>query len=289
MTVSQARIILHFDVHQPVELMELTLSFGSLAKQYRKFLSDKARQNGQKISDDDVKLFITKIENNCILAELAGAVSILGSLVPIMDYANVFIDFTKNINNAILYFKGIASKDSELVPSEIPYSKKQCEDIANFLNVVSKNKGGNLGIAVAEYAKDDGETKHHVKFTFTSDEAFEAQKGALIAQRALEYRGDADHKNVLMYFHQTNIEDPKSDGLTGDKAIIRSISDKPLKVYFVSNLDSDKIKSFIHDPSMNPFKASYRVDVNVETDRNDIPKFYRVMRLHEIIPSDDNT
>lgn len=42
MTVSNARIVLHFDVHEPVELTELTLSFGSLARQYKKFLSDKA-------------------------------------------------------------------------------------------------------------------------------------------------------------------------------------------------------------------------------------------------------
>ena len=61
-----------------------------------------------------------------------------------------------------------------------------------------------------------------------------------------------------------------------------------MKGYLTDNsLDSDKIKSFIHDPDMNPFKASYRVDVNVEVDKNDVPRFFRVMRLHEIIPSDD--
>lgn len=287
-SVSNARIVLHFDVHEPIELMELTLSFGSLAKQYRRFLVDRARVQAQKVNDADVKLYITKIENNCILAELAGAVNILGSLVPLMDYANIFIEFANNINNSILFFKGLAAKDGKVDPVEIPYTKRQCEDLANFLNVVSKNKGGKLGISVAEYAKDDGETKSHVKFSFTSGEAFEAQKGALIAQRALEFRGDADHTNVLMYFHQTNVEDPKSEGRTGDKAVIKTISDKPLPVYFISDLDKDKIKTFVDDPTMNPFKASYRVDVNVETDRNEVAKFYRVMRLHEIIPGDDN-
>lgn len=268
--------------------MELTLSFGSLARQYKKYLTEKAREHGQKINDADVKLFITKIENNCILAELAGATDILGSLFSLMDYSNAFIEFTKNLNNAIVYFQGLVKKE-KIDPALIPYSKRQCEDLENFLNVVAKNKGGKLGIAVAEYTKDSDKVKYHVKFSFTSEEAFEAQKGTMLAQRALEYKSDADYKNVLMYFHQTNIEDPKQDGRTGDRATIKSVSDKPLPVYFISDLDNDKVKSFKDDPSLNPFKASYRVDVNVETDRNDIPKFYRVLRLHEIIPDNDNS
>lgn len=287
MSVSQSRIVLHFDVHEPIELMELTLSFSALAKQYRKFLVDKAKQQSEKINDADVKLYITKIENNCILAELAGAVNILGSLMPLMDYANIFVEFTKNLNNTINYFQGL-SKSENIDPKKIPYTKRQCEDFSNFLNVVAKNKGGKLGIAVAKYEKDDGEAKCIAEFEFQSEEALDAQKGALMAQRALEYTGEADYTNVLMYFHQTNIEDPKSQGRTGDKAIIKSISDKALPVYFISDLDSDKIKTFVDDPSLNPFKASYRVDVNVETDRNEVPKFYRVMRLHEIISGDDN-
>lgn len=272
--------------------MDLTISFNALAKQYRKFLADKARQDGHKVHDDDVKLFITKIENNCILAELAGAINIMGTLVSVMEYTDMFINFVKNIDTAIAYFKEIPlKKEAEIDPAQIPYSKKECQDMANFLNVVAKNEGGNLGLAVAEYAKEEkGDIKkEHVKFVFTSNEALQAQKGALIAERALEYKSDADYKNVLMYFHQTNVENPKADGTTGDKAIIKAVSDKPLKVYFISDLDSDKVKSFIHDPLMNPFKASYRVDVNVEKDRNNIPLFYRVMRLHEIIPNDDKS
>lgn len=288
MTVSQARIVLHFDVHEPIELMELTLSFGSLAKQYRRFLLQKAKESGNKVGDDDVKLYITKIENNCILAELAGAVTILGSLFPLMNYTNIFIDFAKNLNTSIAFFRALVKREGSIAPSEIPYTKTECGDLANFLNVVSKNKGGTLGIGVAEYTKDDGEVQHHVKFIFSSDEAFEAQKGALIAQRTLEYRGEADYMNTLMYFHQTNIEDPKAQGRTGDKAIIKAISDKALPVYFVSDLDKDKIKTFVDDPALNPFRASYRVDVNVETDRNETPKFYRIMRLHEIIPDESD-
>ncbi len=286
--VSSARIVLHFDVHEPIELTDLTLSFGSLAKQYRKFLMDTSKQRNQKINDAEVKLFITKIENNCILAELAGASNILGPLVPLLEYTNLFIDFVKNINASILYFKGLSLKEN--IDSEsIPYSKKDCEDLSRFLSVVSQNKGGKLGLGVAEYKKEDKKSSFLVRFTFSSEDAYDAQKGALMAQRALETRCDADYKNVLMYFHQTNVEEPKSQGRTGDKAYIKAVCNKPLPVFFISELDSDKVKSFRDDSSLNPFKASYRVDVNVETDRNEVPKFYRVIRLYEIIPDDEST
>ena len=128
-----------------------------------------------------------------------------------------------------------------------------------------------------------GRTRSQLKISYTSEEAFTARRGAIKAQKALEYTSDADHKSVLMYFYQTNVDDPKSTGRTGDKAIIRAIRDKPLPVYFVSELDQQKIKYMMADPDTNPFKASFVVDVNVETDRNDIPRIYRIMHVHEII------
>lgn len=283
MSVSNARIVLHFDVHQPIELVELTLSFGSLARQYRGFLIERARRIDKKVHDADVKLYITKIENNCILAELAGATDILGSLFTVIEYTNTFVEFVKNINDTISYFRGLVSS-KKIEAAKIPYSKRQCEDFANFLKVVSENKGGELRLSVAEYAKEDAKAKIHAKFTYTSEEAFEAQKGALLAQRALEEKGDADYKNVLMYFYQANIDNSKAEGKTAEKAVIKSISSKELPVFFVSQLDQDRIRGLKDNPKMNIFKASYRVDVNVETDRNETPKFYRIMRLHEIIP-----
>lgn len=286
MSVSEARILLHFDVHEPIELMDLTISFGSFARQYRKHVIDKLRVEGKKAKDAEIKLYITKIENNCILAELAGAADILGTLFSVMDYTNTFVDFVKSINTAVEYFSGLLKKDTKSIKaSEIPYSKRQCEDLANFLNVVSEK--GDLGISVAEFSKESKTTKTHITFKYSGSEAFEARKGSILAQNILEGTGDADYKDVLMYFHQANVDESKSDGRTGEKAIIKSIYPKELPVYIISELDRDRITSLKSDPKMNMFTASYRVDVNVEKDRHDTPKFYRVLKVHEIIPDDN--
>jgi hypothetical protein len=262
------------------------MSFAALASQYRKHLVEKIRSNGGRTKDAEIKLYITKIENNCILAELAGATDILGILFSVMDYSNIFLEFTRNIDNAIQYFKALPSKNlKDIKASEIPYSKKECGDLANFLNVVSQK--GELGLSVAEFDKETKEDKIYVSFKYTSDEAFEARKGSLLAQDILEQGGEADHTNVLMYFQQTNTDESKADGKTGERALIKSIHPKPLPVFIVSNLDRDRVMSQKDDPNLNPLKVSYLVNVNVETDRNDIPKHYRVTRLGDPIPDEE--
>jgi hypothetical protein len=59
-------------------------------------------------------------------------------------------------------------------------------------------------------------------------------------------------------------------------------------VYFISEIDQQKINYEKHDPDKNPLKCSYIVDVNIETDRFNMPKFYRIMRINEVIPPDDS-
>ena len=287
MSVSPARIVLHFNVHEPIELTDLTMSFAALASQYRKHLIDKIRSNGGKTKDVEIKLYITKIENNCILAELAGATDILGALFSVMDYSSIFTEFTTNINTAIQYFKALPSKNSKSIKeSEIPYTKKECHDLANFLKVVSKK--GELGLSVAEFNKKTETDEILVSFKYTSGEAFEARKGCLLAQDILEYKGEADYYNVLMYFQQTNTDESKKEGRTEEKAVINAITKKPLPVYIVANLDRERVMSNKDDPSMNPLKVSYYVDVNVETDRNDTPKRFRVMKIIDVVADDDD-
>lgn len=283
--VSEDRIEIHFDVHQPVELVELTLAFQGLARDYKKFLNEKVRSEGGKISSDDVRLYITKIESNCILAELAGGSSILGAYFSLLDYQNIFVEYVKNFRNITDYFRGltrIANPQAE----QIETTKTHAQAIADLMAVVAKNVGGKFALRARAGSESPGGSKVYLDVELTSEEAAETQRGALIAQKVLEYRGDADFKNVLMYFQRTSTDDARADGRTDDRAIIKSISDKPLPVHFASGLDQERINDMKSDPHSNPFKAAYRVDVNVETDRKDVPRFYRVVHLHEILPDD---
>ncbi|MCW7552587.1 hypothetical protein NX722_07975 [Endozoicomonas gorgoniicola] len=231
--------------------------------------------------------YITKIENNCILAELGSATDILGALFPALDSINIFMEFMNNIVDRIKYFRGVG-KEGGVEASEVPYTKTECDRAADILKAVADNKDGQLGFSVIEYEEERADAKVKFNIKFTSDEALQARRGALLSKQALEQTSDADHKNVLMYFHQTNIDDPKADGRTGDKAVVKSLSIDPLSVFFLSEMDREKIRYLIHDKNQNPLKVSFNVDVNVETDKNDKPRFYRVSRVHEIYFDDED-
>lgn len=285
--LSQDRIEIHFDVHQPIELTELTLAFQALGRDYRRFLNNRVRTGGGRVKDEDVRLYITKIESNCILAELAGATPILGSLFTLMDYQNIFMEYVRNFETTVNFFRALARK-KDAGPSDVEnVAKATAQAIADTMAVAAQNDGGRLRLAAIRAGGElPGGSKIYAEVVFTSDEAAEAQRGAILATKLLDYRGDADHKNVLMYFQRTSTDPGKADGKTDDKAIISSIDAKSLPVYFASQLDQARINDMKTDPTTNPFRAAYRVDVNVEKDRHNVARFYRVIHIHEVMPDE---
>jgi hypothetical protein len=135
--ISNARIRLHLDVHTPIELIEMTLSFQAIAYEYRDYLKKAFAQQGKSTSEiDSIKLYITKIENNCILAELASASMIMGQLFSGMGNINTFVDFVQNIKNSIDYFRTLA-KQKNVAPKDLEHTKQQCARYADLLKIAA--------------------------------------------------------------------------------------------------------------------------------------------------------
>lgn len=280
--MSNARLQVHFDVHQPIELVEFTMAMQSLAHEYQSFLIKRHGAKPSKENHQEARLFITKIEQNCILAELAEAAYIMGSVISVMDQINIFVDFTKNVTAAINFFVDV-SKRGAAKAEEIPYSKRQMKRIKDITALIAKNKEGKLGLTALEYEVNEEEKTEKIRAEFDSSTAKAAHEGLIIAERALEVREQADYEQVLMFFHQTNRDDPKASGRTGDKAIITHITERPLSCYILSDLDKQKIRHVLDDSDHNPLYTGFMVDVNVETNPNGKPMAYRVLRVHDVI------
>lgn len=284
--MSKARLQVHFNVHQPIELVEFTLAMQSLAYEYQAFLIDHTNAKPSKENQNEARLFITKIEQNCILAELAEAASFMGAFVSVMDQVNIFINFTRNLHKAIHFFVSV-SESGEIKADDIPYSKRQMNRIKDLTSLIAKNKDGELGIKTLEYESEDDAGIEKLKVSFDAPTASAAHKGLVIAERALEVKEQADYEQVLMYFHQTNRDDPKTSGRTGDKAVITHVSPRPLSCYILSDLDRQQIRHVLDDASHNPLRTGFIVDVNVETNPGGKPMAYRVLRVHDTIYDDD--
>ena len=281
------RIRLHLNVHEPIELVEMTLAFQGLGYEYQSYVKNLTLPNNSKATTNDVKLFITKIESNCILAEMAPALPLLGALAPVFADANTVAEFVKNIGELINWLRNLANKE-EVTADDIPHSKRRLNNVKDIVRLVGQAKDSNLGLKAIRYAEETGEDKVLLEMDFSDTACREAERGAIIAIQALESREKADKEKVLMYFYQTNTDDPKSHGRTGDKAIIESISPDPLSVYVIPETDQQKIRYVLDDKSHNPLLTGFVVDVNIENDRKGKPRIYRVLRVHDVIYDDSD-
>lgn len=280
------RMRIHFNVHQPIELVEMTLAFQGLGFEYQAFLKERLADSESKESKSDVKLYITRLETNCILAELAPALPMLGYLAPVLADVNTVHDFVKNTANAISWLIGVANRKSVLA-DDVPFSRRRVNHLRDMVRLVGKANDSKLGLAAIRYEVESGADRALIEMSFTDQECRLAEKGAGIALAALEHREKADYEKVLMYFYQTNIEDPKALGKTGDRAIISHISPNPLSVYIIPETDRNKVRYVLDDKAHNPLHTGFVVDVNVEKSPKGKPKIYRVVRLHDIVYDDE--
>lgn len=282
------RMRLHFNVHDPVELVEMTLAFQGLGFEYQSFLKSQFLQSESKANSAEVKLYITRIESNCILAELAPALPLLGALAPVLADVNTVHDFVVNTGKTIEWLVSLAKKKN-VTSEDVPYSKRRIGHLRDVVGLVAKNNDSSLGLSAIRYEESTGQDHAVLEMHFSDRDCRQAEIGATKALAALDVREKADREKVLMYFYQTNIEDPKAGGRTGDRAVIASISPEPLSVYIIPETDQQKVRYVLDDKEHNPLYTGFVVDVNIENDRNGRPKIYRVIRVHDIVYDEPGT
>lgn len=283
------RIRLHLNIHEPIELIDMTVAFQGLCYEFQNYvktlevLRERERLNRQDIDEpinsSDVKLYITKIENNCILAELAAGMQFLAPAVPFIQNVSDINGFVNNIKDAIEFFKGFGKSKTK----EIKYSKAETKHIKDLVDMVGKSKDGELGLSSIEYKHKSGEDEVSLDVRFNKSDCEKASIGANKAINILEAKGHADYEKVVMYLHTTSREEPKSGGNTSHRALINSISNKPKRVHVLSDVAKSKIQSVQDDKGHNPLLIGFVVDVNVETNPKGEPILYRVLNVYETI------
>jgi hypothetical protein len=253
-----SRLQVNFDVDRPVELVQLTLALQAMARDYRRYANDSIRESGGRVSDDDIRLYVTKVETGSIIAELGSAAQVMGSFLPLIAVDPLFAGYVQFFGQSVSYFASLASR-SDLKPADITATKAAAQSMADIMAVPASMVGSNFKLAAKVAARNADGSEFAAQITLTSEQAAKAQRGALIAQKVLDYRGGADHENVLLYFQQTSTDKAKSDGRTADRAIVNSISARALPVHFASALDTARVNDMKSDPKQNPFKAAITV------------------------------
>lgn len=268
--ISSERITIKFDVDDPIDLLELAAAFAGISKQYLKHL--KRTSTLESLDEAEVKLYVTSIKSNCITTELGPWAAAAFQTVQMIDWHNNLYDFVKIMHTYIQYFAG---KANSVFGNQAKIS--DCREFKDILETVAGKRTGELTLEVK------GPQGSSLRYHYQSTETAAALAGVQKKIAELELKEAAEHQAVLMYLPQLNTDEHKSGGRTADRGVIESICSRPLPVYWLSELDSQKVKS----QETNPHKVSYIVDVNVET-KQQVPKAYRVVRLIEILPSTED-
>jgi hypothetical protein len=254
---------------QPVELADLTLSLQGLARSYRRY----ATQHDVDVGDA-VKLYVREIKSGSIVVDLVNeAVNYAATSVPILagatlpdltSKAKMLLDFTKFVKGTYDFFKGASPKPADLTAPHI-------KDLANVLEPVAKDSNGTVSIN----ARDSAQV--YVQVTINQTEANAIQNKAEREIEALKVPDQKTFKKVLLYWHKATAD---SSSHPSDRAIIDSITDKPLRVFFPD--DDVATKAAMIAGKDNPFTAGFLVDVELQTIKGE-PYAYKVTHLYETL------
>ena len=250
----QAALRVHMELSRPVELTDLTLSLLGLGDEYRDFVE----RHPEICTKAGAKLYVRKIKSGSIITDL---VAMIPGALPFVEHANTVIQFAGHLKIVLDYLLQRTDAKPEL-------GRRNLENALKVLEPVAKDPSGGIQIIAMPEST--------VIVNLNSTEANAIQNRARRELEALQEPKVGLHRKVLMYWYQAR-NDPTSRA--GDRAIIESISPRPVKVVF----EDDQLKGTILADQENIFRFGYVVDVAVETVQG-VPTLYRVLAIHDKVP-----
>jgi len=243
---------------KPVELVDLTNSFYGAADEYKRYMEAAYGELGK----EDVTLYVQEIKTGSIITDL---ICMSPTLPPVLAYlsdVNTVVQFGTYLKNGYDFLLG-------RVTAKPNFAKVNYENLSKFIEPIAKDTASQLNVNTVINGNPT------LVFHLSSLDANAAQNAAKREIGMLNEPVTGYHRNVVLHWYQA-----KNDitSKTGDRVIIESISNSPVKVIF----ESDQEKTQMLFGSKNPFTSAYLVDVNVET-VGGRPMLYKILNVHERI------
>jgi hypothetical protein len=242
---------------KPVVLTDLTLALLAVSQQFESFVEYELPPE-QRISSE---LLVKEVRTGSIIFEL---VAYAIPMAPLFWQGGSLLEWAKCAKDTLLYLEGkIKSPPKQL-------SKSDLKQWNNILEPIAKDNGSQMNMIV-----HDGGTVVQ-QFVFNSEQANAAQNRIRREIGAIDEPVDVTHRKRVMTWYQAKF-DPESQ--TGNKAIIESISKKPLRVVFETNAIKDAMFHQGTSSSKPWHELAYIVDVQVQT-VNEVPKVATIMMFY---------
>lgn len=258
----ESKLTVRFCNKKPVELIDFTESLLGVGQQYIRYIE----RHPEDAEAKDVKLYIKEVRPGSIVADL---IALAPLAIPFAEQANSIIGFASHAKSVVDYLLGRGEKPADI-------EKKDYDNYSKIVNPVAKDESAQLNLSVVI----NGDVTQTFNINYVEANAVQNK----INRDLLDMKEPVERlqRKVVLYWYQAR-NDPKSKA--GDKAIIESVSQLPIKTVFgVESLKHE----MLFDSDINPFKFAYVVDVYVETIQNR-PAVYKLIEFHEkfLKPVDD--
>lgn len=260
---AEARLVFEIKNTKPVELSDLVAAFGAISRQFEREVDRAAGA----LSDGKAKLYIAEIRGGSIIAELSAIADQASFLT---KYVDLLAGFVTHFNELVAIFLGKGKPDAE------EPSQAEMRDVAQILEPIARDGAAQFNIVAKNGSKV---TVNH--FTINSSEANAVQNGI---RRRLARNPEAAtgiHRKETMTLFQAR--GGQIGTQIGHKAIIESLSSRPIKLIFANE---DVEQAVLRGPD-NPFEQVFVVDVHVGTVGGK-PATYKVTKVHDVFERPDD-
>lgn len=257
------RLIIEIKNEQPLELMDLTKSFVSIANQFNGY----AAKFGDSKENREAKLYVKEIRSGSVIMELIELATI--GVLPFLENINTIVGFADYVKRSYNFLLG-KSKEK---PTE--FTNNDYKDLSQIVNPIANDNGSQLNVATTI----NGNVEYH--FHINSLEANAVQNKIEKETKLLnlpELSDEIKTKVLLTWYQARN--DMKSE--VGNKGIIDELSKKPLNIVFEDDAIKDKM---LHGD--NPFTTVFVVDVKLQSVAGGKIVSYKVVKLHETFELDE--
>lgn len=251
------KLEIKFSNIQPIELSDLSLSLLSISNQYQKFIENETKES-YKVNSE---LFIKEVRTGSIVIELVAQAM---PVVPLLWSGGALLEWTNQVSTTFQWLLGKVNEP----PVEV--SKQDLKQWNSILEPVAKDNGSQLNFTVSE----GGIVINN--FYINSEQANAAQNFIKRIEN-LDKPDDHLQEKRVMYWYQAKFDDKSH---TGDKAVIESISKKPIKVIFENNAVKKAMLKGDSRFSKPWNELAYLVDVRVQTVRDE-PKVYTIINYYD--------
>ncbi len=179
----------------------------------------------------------------------------------VLDNAALLAGFYTNLQDVINYFLGKPSTDE-------PPTRQQAQQVSSIVEPVAKDNASQINITITGPI-----TYAPITLNYQQSNAIQNSVSRYLG-KDLPVTGV--RPDELMTLEQVKNSAKAS---TGDRGIIEAISDRPVKLQFLS----DEAKRRVLDLHENPFQSVFLVDVEVRTVGGK-PALYRVLEVKDVFP-----